>query len=123
MPRSKNLPERAISIRQPYVELILRGRKKFEYRSQPTRIIGPVLLYASLKPVDLPNLWKKLGRAPGSLPTGRIVGVVEIAGCRWDAKNKCYAYSLRNPRALRPHLIATNQPSPRFWRPRLKRVT
>ncbi len=31
---------RALSIRQPYAELILRGLKTIEYRSRPTRIIG-----------------------------------------------------------------------------------
>ncbi len=31
---------RALSIRQPYAELILRGIKTIEYRSRPTRIIG-----------------------------------------------------------------------------------
>ena len=31
---------RALSIRQPYAELILRGVKRIEYRSRPTRIIG-----------------------------------------------------------------------------------
>jgi hypothetical protein len=30
----------ALSIRQPYAELILRGLKTIEYRSRPTRIIG-----------------------------------------------------------------------------------
>lgn len=39
---------RAISIRQPYVEDILRGKKKYEYRSRPTQIRGRVYLYASL---------------------------------------------------------------------------
>lgn len=29
---------RAISIRQPYVEQILRGEKRYEYRSQDTKI-------------------------------------------------------------------------------------
>ncbi len=29
-----------LSTRQPYAELILRGIKKIEYRSRPTRIIG-----------------------------------------------------------------------------------
>ncbi len=28
---------RAISIRQPFVELILQGKKKFKYRSTPTK--------------------------------------------------------------------------------------
>ena len=31
---------RALSIRQPYAELILRGLKTIEYRSKPTKIIG-----------------------------------------------------------------------------------
>jgi predicted transcriptional regulator len=30
----------ALSIRQPYAELILRGIKRIEYRTRPTRIIG-----------------------------------------------------------------------------------
>jgi ASCH domain len=30
----------ALSIRQPYAELILRGVKTVEYRSRPTRVIG-----------------------------------------------------------------------------------
>ena len=34
------LPMRALSIRQPYAELILRGVKTIEYRSRRTRIIG-----------------------------------------------------------------------------------
>src|SRR4051794_30359946 len=31
---------RALSIRQPFAELILRGVKTVEYRSRPTRIVG-----------------------------------------------------------------------------------
>lgn len=45
-------PTRAISVRQPYVEMILRGIKKSEYRSQLTHIRERVYLYASLKPGD-----------------------------------------------------------------------
>jgi hypothetical protein len=41
---------RALSIRQPYAELILRGMKVVEYRSRPTRIIGERFhLYAAGK--------------------------------------------------------------------------
>ncbi|MDA8409599.1 MAG: hypothetical protein M0001_04305 [Treponema sp.] len=40
---------RAISIRQPYVELILQGAKTEEYRSMPTNIRERVYLYASLR--------------------------------------------------------------------------
>jgi hypothetical protein len=39
---------RALSIRQPWAELILRGVKTIEYRSRPTRIVGErFFLYAS----------------------------------------------------------------------------
>jgi hypothetical protein len=31
-----NAPLRALSIRQPFAELILRGEKTIEYRSRPT---------------------------------------------------------------------------------------
>jgi hypothetical protein len=41
---------RALSIRQPWAELILRGVKTVEYRSRPTRVIGERFhIYAPLK--------------------------------------------------------------------------
>jgi hypothetical protein len=75
---------RAISIRQPYVELIFRGIKKLEYRSKPISIFGPVYIYAALKPADDPAAWRKAKAKPGEFPTGAIVGSVEIVGCGWD---------------------------------------
>jgi len=39
---------RAISIRQPFVEAILDGKKKIEYRSRKTNIRERVYIYASL---------------------------------------------------------------------------
>lgn len=39
---------RALSLRQPYAELILRGIETVEYRGQPTSVIGePFYSYAS----------------------------------------------------------------------------
>lgn len=44
----------ALSIRQPFVELILNGIKKIEYRSKPTKIIGQKFwIYASKTPMRL----------------------------------------------------------------------
>ena len=43
---------KTLSIRQPYVELILRGKKRQEYRSRPTHIRGRVYLYAGIKSGD-----------------------------------------------------------------------
>src|SRR5688572_23284171 len=43
---------RALSVRQPFAELILRGIKTIEYRSRPTRIVGERFrIYASKTPV------------------------------------------------------------------------
>ena len=41
---------RALSIRQPYAEQILRGTKLFEYRTRPTTIRERVYIYVSRKP-------------------------------------------------------------------------
>ena len=38
---------RALSVRQPYAELIVRGAKKIEYRSTPTSIRERVYVYAA----------------------------------------------------------------------------
>lgn len=116
------MPEitRAISIRQPLVEQILRGEKKFEYRSRATNIRERVYLYASATPFDDPALWSRMKVQPGSLPTGVVVGSVEITDCRWDDANDCYAYALARPKRLASHLAPTNQPQPVFWRPQFK---
>jgi hypothetical protein len=96
---------RALSIRQPFAELILRGIKRIEYRSQPTRIIGErFYIYASRKTwsggglrwpvrtadniavpdVPLPDWMIEIAQQikliePGAeLPTGVIVGSAVI---------------------------------------------
>ena len=110
---------RAISIRQPYVELILQGKKTEEYRSMPTNIRERVYLYASLRPAENEEEgWNDAGFDVGELPTGLIVGTVEIADCRWDYDLDCFAYSLERPLRLEGYLKALNQPQPRFWLPR-----
>ena len=108
---------RAISIRQPFVELILQGKKKAEYRSIQTRIRERVYLYASKNPVDSPEAWGRVGKEPGELPTAAILGSVEIIDCRWDVDRQCYAYVLAKPTRLRSPRRAKNAPQPVFWRP------
>jgi len=77
---------RAISIKQPFVELILQGKKKFEYRTVPTNIRERVYLYASSKERSEDLLWKKVKRERGSLPRGMIVGSVENSGLQGTQK-------------------------------------
>lgn len=104
---------RAISIRQPYAEQILSGTKKIEYRSIVTHIRGRVYIYASQKP----NLdaYQKLKITPGSLPTGVIVGTVEIVGC--DGSNGDYEWHLANPERLDQPIKPDRHPQPIWFIP------
>jgi hypothetical protein len=111
-------PVRAISIRQPYAELILRGTKKNEFRSRPTNIRERVYIYGALRPANDPSAWTKVKVPQGRLPTGAIVGTVEIVSCHWNSRTNCYAYRLSKPRRLERYAYATNQPTPCFWRPK-----
>lgn len=115
----KPTPIRAISIRQPYVELILSGKKRHEFRSRPTNIRERVYLYAALRPADDPASWRLAASEERSLPTGVIVGTVRITGCQWDGRRQCYAYALRDAVRFRAPVMASNQPTPCFWRPKL----
>ena len=81
-------PRRALSIRQPYAELILRGLKTIEYRTRSTKIIGePFYIYVPAKDGE-PEAWIQLEPDPEKrvqlgidLPTGVIVGTATIDRC------------------------------------------
>lgn len=106
---------RAISIRQPYIEDILRGNKKFEYRSRPTHIRGRVFLYASLSPGSL-DYWKRMKLEPGSLLTGLVVGSIEIVDCLDDGDGG-FKYKLKNPKRYKTSIKPKSQPQPLFFYP------
>ncbi|QDT16928.1 ASCH domain-containing protein [Alienimonas californiensis] len=75
----------ALGIRQPWCELILRGRKTLEIRTRPTEVRGTIYVYSAKKLSDLPELEVVLLREevnPDPLPKGSLVGTVEIVGCR-----------------------------------------
>lgn len=69
-------PRRALSIRQAYAELILRGIKRIEYRSRPTKIIGErFYIYASRKWAGVNGVGGGSDSIePGDAPAGVIVG-------------------------------------------------
>lgn len=105
---------RAISIQQPFAEQIMAGKKKSEYRSIPTNIRERVYVYASKKSGP-EERWKKSGYEPGSLPTGVLVGTVEVVGCEGDSGD--FAWKLARPRRLKRLLKPKNQPQPVWFRP------
>ncbi|CAN5116489.1 hypothetical protein BH09BAC3_BH09BAC3_38260 [soil metagenome] len=49
-------PIRAISIRQPMAEMILRGIKKYEYRTTNFKLRERVYIFASVAPKDYPRV-------------------------------------------------------------------
>ena len=113
-------PDRiALGVRQPWAELILRGIKTIEVRSQDTNVRGPIYLYAAKRVSDHPTACHAVQKHrldAVSLPLGVLVGSVEIHETRRaqpaDAERACvpaealngyYAWSLRNPvRLARP---------------------
>ncbi|MHB8390846.1 MAG: ASCH domain-containing protein [Acidobacteriaceae bacterium] len=105
---------RALSIRQPFAELILRGKKKYEYRSIPTNIRERVYVYASKKSGPEKG-WKDSGFEPRSLPTGVLVGSMVIVGCQGNSGD--YAWKLAHPKRLKRKIKPTNQPQPVWFRP------
>jgi superfamily I DNA/RNA helicase len=52
-PEPTGIPTRALSVRQPWAELIMRGEKTIEVRSLRTNIRGRVHIYASLRDVNV----------------------------------------------------------------------
>ena len=115
MSRSHNNEMVALSIRQPYAEMILRGLKKSEYRSNATRKRRRVYIYASKKSADRPELWRKLKSNPGDLSVGVLVGTVEIVGCSHNGDE--YEWKLARPKRLRKPLRPTRRAQPVFFRP------
>ena len=78
-------PDLALSIRQPWAELIMRGIKTIEVRSRLTHKRERVYVYASLgraRPEEEENVRRRHGLDVDALPRGVLVGTVEIVDCR-----------------------------------------
>jgi hypothetical protein len=94
---------RALSIRQPWAHAILHLGKDVENRKWRTHFRGPILIQVSLKIEREEALKLKLD--PDNLPTGVIVGSVEIVDCVRNSRSKWanarhWHWLLENPRAL-----------------------
>ena len=106
---------KALSIRQPWAELILQGRKSIELRERTTKHRGLLAIHAG-KQVEI-AFCHKWGLNPDALPKGALVGTVEVDGMvefdleRWNAlrdqhlnpspiPGKWKGWRLKNPRRL-----------------------
>jgi hypothetical protein len=116
---------KAISIRNPFAQLIVHGYKPLEIRSKPTYYRGDILICASKTRV----YWHELLHPKGVIltgdfdsyyaSTGYAIGIVTIADCRefmeedeplaWRKyEPNLFAYVLENPRKIKPFPVAGN---------------
>jgi len=105
---------RALSIRQPYAEQILRGTKTIEFRSRRTNVRERVYIYAGMNPAPA-DAWAEIKLQPGDLPTGVLIGTVEITDCTGVSGD--YNWHLARPQRLKRHLKPTNHPQPSWFYP------
>lgn len=94
-----------LSVRQPWADAIMAGRKTEEYRSQPTNLRGRIYIYASL------------GGAPADGDghvRGAVIGEVTLAGCRDDGDR--YAWLLEAPRRWDEALAPFQRANPVWFR-------
>lgn len=108
----KNL--RALSIRQPYAEQIMRGTKPIEERSRSTNIRERVYIYASLQPGN-PDAWRQIKKKPGDLPIGVLIGTVQIVDCTGEPGN--YGWHWAKPKRLAKPLKPMKHPQPAWFYP------
>jgi hypothetical protein len=97
---------RALSVRQPFAEQIMAGRKRVEYRSLPTNVRGRIYVYASLRPASPEG---------EHLPQGLIVGSVELFDCKGGSG--WYRWLLRAPKRLAKPRKPRTHPQPVWFNP------
>ena len=100
-----------VTIRQPYLALIMEGIKTLEVRSRPTKHRGPLALHAAATPAlpfraDRANPGQTLPYEDdewecGPLPLGAVVCVVDLVDCRpmeeGDREAACVAEEFHVP--------------------------
>jgi len=90
---------RALSVQQPWVDLILSGQKNIEYRSRRMREMGPLLLHASktIKPENFERTG--LETEIEHLPYGALVGIVDVVDVvPVEGEENLFEWRLAHPR-------------------------
>ena len=124
---------RALSVRQPWTELIILGHKTIEVRSRRTHLRERVFIYASknrIEPAEEARIAQEYGIDVDGLPRGVLVGTVYIVGClplkEDDSQAACfqittphgfYAWLMARPERAEELVTPKNQPLPMFFDP------
>jgi len=101
---------RALSLRQPYAELIMLGWKDVEYRGRATKVRGRIAIYASLSKEGLEEA-EEFQLNPDQVPRGVIIGTVELHDCD-DGE-----WKLRDPTRFAKPIKPTAHPQPVWFYP------
>jgi hypothetical protein len=113
----------ALAIRQPFCELILRGDKRCDFRSRPTRIRGRILLYAGLgrytrdMEADLAEEFGIDLAEFASFPRGVIVGSAELFNCDVDPDGAGWRWWLRRVTRATTQRKVERHPTPTWFYP------
>jgi len=101
----------AISLQQPNAGRIVRGEKRRDSRSRPTRFRGWILVHASQTPR------REGAERPGDadLERGKILGMVQLADCVRDGD--AWIYVWKNPRRFRTAIPCRGHYSIPFYVP------
>lgn len=85
---------KALSVRQPYADMIIAGSKDREYRSWKTNYRGRLVIVSSLRPAE------RYALDPNRL-YGYALGTVELTEVVFNEKTGLYEWLLKEPRAFR----------------------
>ncbi|MBT3582670.1 ASCH domain-containing protein [Candidatus Woesearchaeota archaeon] len=108
---------KALTLRQPYAELMIQGKKTIEIRMWKTDFRGEFLVHSAKKTFE--RDCSKFGFDPNTMVTGKILGRVTLvdvkkyetveefnadfdkhkAEARWFRK-PCYGFILENPKRI-----------------------
>jgi activating signal cointegrator 1 len=79
---------KVLTIKQPWASLVVRGIKRNETRKYHTKIRGELFIHcsktidANAKALIAQNPFNRFIDNPDSLPTGKIIGLVNVVACR-----------------------------------------
>jgi hypothetical protein len=101
----------ALSLKQPWATLLVRGRKTIEVRNWPTARRGRVLIHAARLPDERPEAWTLVPEAllDEARTVGGIIGSGEIVECRAYRSPESFAGDqaahLNEPSWFRPPVL------------------
>lgn len=115
---------KAISIKNPYANLIIEGFKPLEIRSRPTKYRGELLICASRASVYWADIYNPSKSLTGTIEAlykygGNAIGIVTLVDCRpmskedevsafLEYKPELWTYVLENPRRIKPFDVCGN---------------